>query len=102
MMKAAFTPVLLAFCCLSAPAVAQTGHADWLACDKAVASGQASDDCAALHAAYIDRVSACMTQRKALADRTAGSTLANGSHTSRARHLLCEAEVMDGLGIASR
>jgi len=98
-MKTAFASILLACCCLSAPALAETSHSDF-ACEAA--TGQARDDCNALRVAYLDRVSACMAQRKEMADLAVGSSHENGPHTNRARHLLCTAEVQAGMGIASK
>lgn len=100
-MKTTFTPVLFAICCLSGPALAEMTAADWQACDQAAATGQLSDDCTALRATYYDRVTACMVDREA-ADQASGSTQSTGSHTTRARWLLCSAEVQKGMGIGAK
>jgi hypothetical protein len=102
MMKTAFAVLLLASFGLSGAALAETGAAGVPACDPSATTGQASDDCMALRVAFMESVSACMTQRKAAADRALGSTLSNGPHTNRARYLLCSAEVRDGMGIAAK
>lgn len=97
-----FAILLLAFVGLSDAARAETGTVTWRACDPAAASGQAGETCLALRAAYLARVNECKAARKAAADRAAGSTRANGPHPSRARHLLCSAEVRDGMGLAAK
>ncbi len=101
-MKTPFALILLASLGLGGAALAETGNAEALACDPSATSGQASDDCIALRAAYMESVSACMTKRKAAADQALGSTRANGPHTNRARYLICSAEVRDGMGIAAK
>ena len=101
-MKTVFAAILLASFGLSGAALAETGAAGVPACDLSATTGQASDDCMALRAAYMESVSACMIQRKTEADRALGSTHSNGPHTNRARYLICTAEVQDGMGIAAK
>jgi hypothetical protein len=102
MMKTVFAAILLASFGLTGAALAETGAAAVPACDPSATTGQASDDCMALRVAFMERVSACMTQRREAADDALGSTLSNGPHTNRARYLICSAEVRDGMGIAAK
>lgn len=95
-MKTVFALALLSWCGLSGGALAQTGTAEGPDCDLA------ADDCKALRTAYFDQVSNCMSERQKIADRTLGSTRSNGPHTSRARYLLCTAEVRSTMGFAAK
>lgn len=95
-MQTAFTPMLFAICCLSAPALAEMTAADLQACNQAAATGQLSDDCNALLATYYDRVTACLVEDVA-ADQASGSTQSTGPQTNRMRWLQCSAKVREGL-----
>lgn len=92
---------LLLLLSLASPALADTAvsYPGAANCPMTGHVNRVSEECKVFRLAFRAEVSACMDQRLLAARTSRGATM--NSHTSRARFLICDAEVRAKLGVTS-
>lgn len=100
-MKAAFASVLVLLAASVGMGQADTNTATTGSCSLSGPIEAASTECQALRQTFRAKVGTCMETLKVDADRRAGTSALGNSHSSRARYLLCAAEVQKTLALGA-